>query len=316
MYSNHYTGGLLMLTFQCEDTIIKMQQVLREHNEIAVAVSGGSDSDILIHLFHEYPNIHFVFFDTGLEWDASKRQLDYLENKYNIIIERVRPKEPIPVSIRKHGIPFKSKFDSEMLSRLQKHGFDFQDKPVNYDAATKVYPNALSALKYAYRENTNLNINMKLLSEFETNGIPFRISNKCCESAKKKPMKSWLREHPEVTCNVTGMRRAEGGVRSFRLSNCYADGGNGKVYHPLLHWTDEDKQAYESHFGIVHSDCYEKYGLERTGCVACPYGRDWEFELETAAQWEPNTYKAALKLFSPSYDLSRKWKDNNERNNK
>jgi predicted phosphoadenosine phosphosulfate sulfurtransferase len=65
------------------DTQSKMKQVLEENINIGVAVSGGSDSDFLIDLFErsEYRTpehtVNYHWFDTGLEYQATKDHLDF-----------------------------------------------------------------------------------------------------------------------------------------------------------------------------------------------------------------------------------------------
>lgn len=83
----------------------KCKGILERHSNILVSISGGSDSDIMLDMIvkckADNNNIHYVFFDTGLEFDATKRHLDYLEEKYGIKIERSKPKIPVPASVKK-----------------------------------------------------------------------------------------------------------------------------------------------------------------------------------------------------------------------
>lgn len=58
----------------------------------------------------------------------------------------------------------------------------------------------------------------------------------------------------------------------------------------------------------MHSKCYTEYGLKRTGCVGCPYGRDFENELEVVQKYEPKLYKAVCNIFKDSYEYTRKYK--------
>ena len=94
------------------NTMGKMLYHLSTHNSVLVSVSGGSDSDIIVHMICTYfrdmlPKCHFVFFDTGLEFLATKKHLEYLENKYGIQINRRRGM-PIPRAIHKYGTPILS----------------------------------------------------------------------------------------------------------------------------------------------------------------------------------------------------------------
>lgn len=76
------------------DSFVKAESVLKNHDKIVVSISGGSDSDIVLDIIYRVneattkKDIHYVFFDTGLEYQATKNHLKYLENKYGIEIER------------------------------------------------------------------------------------------------------------------------------------------------------------------------------------------------------------------------------------
>jgi hypothetical protein len=78
-------------------------------------------------------------------------------------------------------------------------------------------------------------------------------------------------------------------------------------YRPVFWMTDDDKKYYEKKFGVVHSDCYGKYGFKRTGCVGCPYSRNAAEELKTIEMFEPKLYKACMKIFGVSYEYTKKY---------
>lgn len=48
--------------------------------------------------------------------------------------------------------------------------------------------------------------------------------------------------------------------------------------------------------------------MKRTGCVGCPYGKDFEYELEVVKQYEPKLYKAVNNIFKDSYEYTRKYR--------
>lgn len=79
-------------------------------------------------------------------------------------------------------------------------------------------------------------------------------------------------------------------------------------YRPIFWLKQEDKEEYERHFNVQHSDCYTKYGLKRTGCAGCPFGKNFEYELEIMKKYEPKLYKAALHIFGASYEYTRAYK--------
>ena len=69
------------------------------------------------------------------------------------------------------------------------------------------------------------------------------------------------------------------------------------------------KQDYENIFNIIHSKCYTEYGLTRTGCAGCPFGNDFEQELDVLQKYEPKLYKACNNIFGESYEYTRKYRE-------
>ena len=135
----------------------------------------------------------------------------------------------------------------------------------------------------------------------------FLISSGCCTGAKKRTSKKLAKTY-EPDLDVQGVRRAEGGARSQAYESCFDRVGFGcDRYRPIFWFTNEDKAEYDKTFDVTHSDCYTKYGLKRTGCACCPFGRDFEFELKVAEQFEPKLHRAALKVFGKSYEYTRKF---------
>jgi 3'-phosphoadenosine 5'-phosphosulfate sulfotransferase (PAPS reductase)/FAD synthetase len=134
------------------DGLLKARAMLERHRKIAVSVSGGSDSDTIMDLLElvkpEVCELVYVFFDTGLEFDATKRHLDELERKYGVTIERRRAKVTVAEACRKYGVPFISKDVSEMMSRLQRHGFNWRDTPKN--ATPEKYGRCKSVLDWYF----------------------------------------------------------------------------------------------------------------------------------------------------------------------
>ena len=299
------------------DMLSKMHWVLGRFDRVMVAVSGGSDSDIMLDAFCRLDfkkKITYVYHGTGMEYEAMKRHLDELEEKYQIKIERVSPIMPIPTCCRKYGVPFWSKRVSEYIYRLQKHNFKWEDRP--FDELIKEYPRSRAALRwwcndYAKRDNgaeSALNIAYApYLKEYMVaNPPPMPISAKCCQKAKKDPAERFVAEHGfKLTC--TGVRKAEGGNRATAYKSCLSWDRMGGVstYRPVFWLTDRDKRDYKEHYGLVYSDCYEVWGMKRTGCPGCPYGKGFEEELELMQKYEPKFYKAAIKIFGASYEYTR-----------
>lgn len=72
---------------------------------------------------------------------------------------------------------------------------------------------------------------------------------------------------------------------------------------PLFWWNDDVKLDFKTAEGIRYSDCYEVWGMRRTGCVGCPFNLKVSDELTTILKYEPNLYKACVNVFGMSYKL-------------
>lgn len=71
------------------ETFFKMSSHLDKDKNTVVSISGGSDSDCILDLVAKNglnDKVKFVFFDTGLEYDATKQHIKELETRYGIYI--------------------------------------------------------------------------------------------------------------------------------------------------------------------------------------------------------------------------------------
>lgn len=281
---------------------------------LVCSISGGSDSDIMLDIVYRCDKnnkVDYVWFDTGLEYQATKDHLQYLENKYNITIIKKRPKVPIPKSCKEYGQPFTSKHPvSEYMSRLQKHDFKWEDKP--FEELYKEYPKCKAALQWWCNLNQSDRFNIcrnKWLKEFIIQNHPnFKISNKCCKYAKKDLIHNLIKEYG-YDLNIFGVRKAEGGIRATSYKNCFDEADGCDNYRPIFWYKDSDKKEYEEYYEVIHSRCYTEYDLKRTGCCDCPYGRDFEDELDVIKKYEPKLYKAVNYIFQDSYEYTRKYRE-------
>lgn len=279
------------------------------------AISGGSDSDIMLDIcsrVNKNNDIQYVWVDTGLEYQATKEHLKYLEDKYGIEIVSAKAIKPIPIACKEYGQPFLSKIVSEYISRLQKHGFQWEDR--SYEELSEKYQNCNVALKWWTNlcgEKSRFNISYnKWLKEFMIINPPtFRISNKCCMYAKKNVTKKYKKEN-HIDLGIVGVRKAEGGARASAYKTCFSCNDDGSdEYRPIWWYLNETKKQYEDAYGIIHSKCYSEYGLKRTGCAGCPYGRDFEYELGIIKKYESKLYVAVNNIFGDSYEYTRKYRE-------
>ena len=297
------------------DNFVKAYSIINkpQYKTIFCSISGGSDSDVMMDIIYKVDvnkKVTYVWFDTGLEYEATKMHIKYLEKKYDVKIMREKAIKPIPTTCREYGQPFLSKDVSQYLERLQKKNFDFKDYP--YDYMLEHFGRHIAEWWCNCKDNDRFNINRNLfLKEFLIAYPPkFRISNKCCNLAKKDVSKSLIKKY-NVDLMIMGVRQAEGGIRAQIYKNCFSEESHGAAqYRPLWWYNNEDKKDYEDYCGIVHSDCYKKYGFKRTGCCCCPYGwvhNELLKELEAIRLNEPKLYKAVNNVFKDSYEYTRQY---------
>lgn len=301
---------------------------LIEHPNAVCSYSGGSDSDILLHLIEsvrkefDLPPVKYAFFNTGLEMKAIKQHVRDMAEKYGVEITEYRPKKNIVLATREYGLPFVSKIMSAGLEGVQKKNIPLSiydeyngadDKAAKYQELTERYPNCKTTINFLCccnskgepRPDIQLVINSSdyMLDFIKENPIPFKVSNRCCEICKKNTAHRVQKDFDMV---ITGERRDEGGMRSVpkkdSTSMCFSETADGKFrLRPLYYVSDKDKAWYKEYYGIRYSDAYEVYGLTRTGCCGCAISAKAVEDLEKIRPYEPNLVKAAWNVFGASY---------------
>ena len=314
--------------FQAIQSIIARR--LKEHPNAVCSYSGGSDSDIMIDLIERtrqafnLPPIKYVFFNTGLELDATKRHVKDTAQKYGVDIEEIRPKKgnDIVSATRREGIPFVSKIMSAGLEGWQKKGIplsiadeynEAEDKAAKRRELRERYPHCESTINFLCccnkdgepRPNIQLVINSsRFMRDFIAENPPdFKISANCCNCCKKQPAHAFQKGYEMV---ITGERRDEGGMRSVprqdNTSLCFTETSDGSFrLRPLYYVSDDDKAWSKQFYGLRYSDAYEVYGLTRTGCCGCPISYKAVDDLELIRPYEQTLVKAAWNVFGKSY---------------
>ena len=304
------------------DNLLRAYKIIndKKYKKIVCSISGGSDSDIMLDIVWRCDKdnkVTYVWFNTGLEYQATKDHLKFLEEKYQIEIKSYKAIKAIPLSCREYGQPFISKQASEYIQRLQRHGFQWEND--SFVELYEKYPKCKSALQWwcncKLTDNFNIRRN-KLLKEFMIQYPPqFKISNKCCQYAKKDISHKLIKDGG-YDLSIVGIRKSEGGARSIAYKNCFDEKvGECDNYRPLFWYDDKDKREYEDVYNVIHSKCYTEYGLKRTGCCGCPYGRDFEYELGVIKKYEPKLYKAVIHIFGDSYEYTRQYREFRDKKN-
>ena len=140
------------------------------HPNAICSYSGGSDSDIMIDMIERtramfngacgkeaIKPVKYVFFNTGLEMQATKDHVKATAEKYGVVIEEARPKVNIVKAAREHGIPFVSKIMSNGLSDWQRKGIPLsiadeydkaEDKAAKRKELKERYPKCESVINF------------------------------------------------------------------------------------------------------------------------------------------------------------------------
>lgn len=285
MYPDIETFSALYHTFD------RMAYYFGNHANIMISVSGGADSDCIVHLvctyFPEYiDKCHFVFCDTGLEFQATKEHIQYLREHYNIDIKKVRG-ESVVYACKKYGVP--------ILNKTKAHYIDMYMRRTP-KAHYLVFEANEPHMHFKFTEKER-----ELVRYLDKTDI--KVSSKCCDVSKKKPLKDYAHKN-YIDLNVTGERKAEGGPRATAHHSCFEEQKEIDKFMPLFWWTNKIKADFEKTEGIVHSRCYTEYGMKRTGCTGCPFGRDTPKELEILKKYEPQLFRAVKNVFGESYRLT------------
>lgn len=312
--------------FEAIKSIIARRLV--EHPNAICSYSGGSDSDIMLHLIEsvrrqfELPKIKYAFFNTGFEMMATKNHVAEMRDKYNVDIEEYRPKINIVRATRKYGLPFISKIMSAGLEEVQNKNIPLsiadeyasaEDKILKRAELRDRFPKCEGAINFLCGCNSKgeprpdiqlvIGSSKYMLDFIKENPIPFKISNKCCIYCKKQVAHNIQKNYEMI---ITGERRDEGGMRSVpRKDNtalCFSRMSSGQHrLRPLYYVSNADKAWYKEYYNIRYSDAYEVYGLTRTGCCGCSISSNAISDLEKIRAYEPNLVKAAWNVFGDSY---------------
>jgi 3'-phosphoadenosine 5'-phosphosulfate sulfotransferase (PAPS reductase)/FAD synthetase len=187
--------------FLLNDRLQKIQQIIGKYGEgnFYISYSGGMDSNVLSALIDmALPDnkIPRVYADTGIELNAVRdfvREKAAADERFVII----KPRTPIKTMLEEVGYPFKSKFHSLMVDIYQRNG------------ETK------SIMKYLRRDPTvttyfSSHCCPKKLTYQFSDDFKLKISAKCCDELKKKPLDEYQKQNNKPY-KILGIMPDEGG---------------------------------------------------------------------------------------------------------
>ena len=227
------------------------------NGKVCVSFSGGKDSTVLLHIARRiFSDIEAVFADTGLEYPEIREFVKSYDN-----VMWVKPEKNFKDVITEYGYPVVSKHVAMMTSAWQRgsrtesvmKGFEDRCTYHSYNMGKWKY------LQYA----------------------PFKISDKCCDIIKEKPLKKYQKsvgKYPIIaTLAAESDRRKSGWIKT----GCNAFESKEPMSKPMSFWTKQDVLQYIKRYNIPIASVYgniieekgklKTTGADRTGCMYCMF---------------------------------------------
>jgi len=112
----------------------------------------------------------------------------------------------------------------------------------------------------------------------------------CCDYLKEIPLRRLIKKM-RFRYNFTGITALESRTRMFRIcqsgTHYYSKKDGILRIHPIAYWTPEEVWNYIHEQGLPYNPAYEKYGIDRVGCVPCTSHKGWREQL---AKVNPKMY--------------------------
>ena len=263
-----------MQEMSLEDKITRTKLLIKEWYEyfdgkVAISFSGGKDSTVLLHIARQiYPDIPAVFFDTGLEYPEIREHVKTFDN-----VEWLKPKKNFKQIILEYGYPCVSKEVSQKI-------YDF--KRTKSDKLKDRYLNGVIDKNGKLNLRTRIPLKWRYLID-----APFDITHKCCYFMKKSLSHQYEKKNNVKMIVATTTEESALRTTSWILYGCNAFNSKKQQSRPMSFWTEQDILQYIKEYNIpiakVYGDIildengkYKTTGVDRTGCMFCMYGVQYE----------------------------------------
>lgn len=302
-----------MQSLPLESKILMSQRRIRDwfdywEGEVCVNFSGGKDSTVLKHLVENTPGVYdvpSVFVDTGLEYPEIRM---FARKQSNVTV--LRPEMRFDEVLTKHGYPVGSKRIANAVdgARRNPNGVKMKQMLGIWETNGK-----LSLYNYGKH---------KYLLDAD-----FKISDKCCNEMKKKPLKKYQKESGRKAYVGTLASESLNREISWRMNGCNAFDAADPTSRPLSFWTEQDILHYIKKYKIPYCSVYgdivptdkreplegqmttfeflddyegtllKTTGCDRTGCIFCMFGCHLEKEpnrFQRLKETHPRQYEYCI----------------------
>jgi len=268
--------------FYLEDLKTKFRKI--NPKNYYLSYSGGRDSHLLYWFIKKYApefkDIEIVGLNTGMEFK------EILDRIYKYSDKILLPSLPISQVKEKYGIPCFSK-EQDFYIYYYQNSLRKGKKP-----ATTV----LQKIEGGYKTGFNIS---KKAREYVLSGNAHNITHLCCYYLKKKPFHDYEKQSGKKA--ILGVKGSESELRKRQYTSCFSQ--NGK-FTPLWDLTDKLENEIYEQYNIELPLIYNE--IERTGCIACPYGSykgDTKKELKIIKEQNLKQYEFVKELFKESYKI-------------
>lgn len=232
---------------------------------VSLSFSGGKDSSVLGFFIRMlYPDVPFVFCNTGLEYGEVVRLVKSMPN--HVVL---RPKIPFWKVIRDYGWPVASKKIARGVNILRNPTENNKNIWRLYDQGINRYGKEVHGFKVPNQWRFLVH-------------APFKVSDICCQIMKKNPSAAYEKATGRKPFVGTLASDSKARQRTYLKTGCNAYDAKHPRSAPLSFWTEQDVLRAILDFNIPIPAVYGRIvetshglvttGVRRTGCVFCCFG--------------------------------------------